>query len=88
MAGKFQRILKNQTRRYALTVAGQWRIFTAFPTLYAFVLKCNCSGDRGIPLPLLFRHVPERLIIREGKGNVKKVVITAATDYSAFHTIS
>ena len=33
LSGPFNRLLKNRTQLNALTVAGQWRIFTAFPNI-------------------------------------------------------
>ncbi len=63
----------------ALTVAGQWRILTAFP-------NTSCIGwctQQGLPCAFLFRSVPEiRLFVRR-KVKVKTLVITAVTDYSA-----
>jgi hypothetical protein len=48
-AGKFQRALENQMRWHTLTVAGQWRILTAFPNTSC--VRCDVAHARKMSLP-------------------------------------
>jgi hypothetical protein len=39
----------NQTHGDALTVAGQWRIFTAFPSILLHFLIVVAAGENNVP---------------------------------------
>jgi hypothetical protein len=47
--GRFLGLITNQTQEHALTVAGQWRIFTAFPSIPLQIDARERAAGRFLP---------------------------------------